>query len=98
MLLLLLGIDVSINPGPVKPGVLIIRHIRNTGPLVANIFIIWHDFNFLALQKPIFVHLILIVFHGLLPLLILCFFKCLIIQVLMLVSVSSSDAHIDHIK
>ena len=37
MLLLLLGGDVSLNPGPLTLGVLNARSIRNKGPILANI-------------------------------------------------------------
>ena len=37
MLLLLLGGDVSLNPGPLTLGVLNTRSVRNKGPLLADI-------------------------------------------------------------
>ena len=45
MLLLLLGDDVSLNPGPLLLGVLNDRSVRNKGPLLADI-VTSHDLDF----------------------------------------------------
>ena len=50
MLLLLLGRDVSLNPGPLTLVVLNTRSIRNKGPLLANI-VASNDLDILCLTK-----------------------------------------------
>ena len=50
MLLLLLGGDVSLNPGPLTLGVLNARSIRNKGPLLADI-VTSDDLDFLCLTE-----------------------------------------------
>ena len=47
MLLLLLGVNVSLNPGPLTLGVLNARSIRNNRPLLAHI--VTNDLDFLCL-------------------------------------------------
>ena len=50
MLLLLLGVNVSLNPGPLTLGALNARSIRNNGPLLAHI-VTSHDLDFLCLTE-----------------------------------------------
>ena len=50
MLLLLLGGDVSLNPGPFTLGVLNARSVRNKGPLLADM-VAKNDFDFLCLTE-----------------------------------------------
>ena len=50
MLLLLLGGDVSLNPGPFTLGVLNARSVRNKGPLLADM-VASHDLDFLCLTE-----------------------------------------------
>ena len=50
MLLLLLGGDVSLNPGPLTLGVLNTRSVRNKGPLLADI-VASNDLDILCLTE-----------------------------------------------
>ena len=64
MLLLLLGGDVSLNPGPLTLGVLNTRSVRDKGPLLANI-VASNDLDILFSLKHMFVRLIQITFYDL---------------------------------
>ena len=53
VLLLLLGGDVFLNPGPLTLGVLNARSIRNKGPLLANM-VATNDLDFLCMETHIY--------------------------------------------
>ena len=50
LLLLLLGSDVSLNPGPLMLSVLNARSVRNKGPLLGDI-VTSYDLDFLCLTE-----------------------------------------------
>ena len=64
MLLLLLGGDVSLNPGPLTPGVVNARSVSNKGLLLADTFL-QMTLTFSALLRFIYIPLIEIAFYRL---------------------------------
>ena len=84
MLLLLLGGDVSLNPGPLTLGVVNGRSVTNKDPLLADI-VTSNDLDFLCLTETHVRPPDSDSFYGLLLLLISYFFKGLVPRVLVLV-------------